>query len=142
MKRVQPALTLALLTAALACAPVQAQTRPHRGGGHPGGHVGGYSHSRTHVGVVIGAPLFWPAPWYADPFYDPFYRRYYYYDPVYPVPAPPPVYIEQGAPPVPPVQFWYYCNNPPGYYPYVKECRSSWRAVSPEEVKPKPEPAQ
>ena len=26
---------------------------------------------------------------------------------------------------------WYYCNNPPGYYPYVQQCRGPWRAVDP-----------
>jgi hypothetical protein len=133
MQALKPALTLALLTGALVCATAQA--RPPRGGG-------GHPHSRTHVGVVIGAPLFWPGPWYGDPFYDPFYYRRYYYEPVLPLPAPPPVYIEQGAPPGPPAQFWYYCNNPSGYYPYVKECRTPWRAVSPEEVKPRPEATQ
>ena len=27
--------------------------------------------------------------------------------------------------------YWYYCNNPAGYYPYVKSCRGPWRAVTP-----------
>ena len=26
---------------------------------------------------------------------------------------------------------WYYCNNPDGYYPYVKHCNSAWQAVPP-----------
>ena len=25
--------------------------------------------------------------------------------------------------------YWYYCNNPAGYYPYVKSCRGPWRAA-------------
>jgi hypothetical protein len=35
------------------------------------------------------------------------------------------------APPVapPPPNFWYYCDNPPGYYPYVARCNSAFRAV-------------
>lgn len=27
--------------------------------------------------------------------------------------------------------YWYYCDNPAGYYPYVKSCRGPWRAVTP-----------
>lgn len=26
---------------------------------------------------------------------------------------------------------WYYCNNPPGYYPYVQSCRGPWQPVTP-----------
>jgi hypothetical protein len=24
---------------------------------------------------------------------------------------------------------WYYCQNPPGYYPYVQNCKGQWRPV-------------
>ena len=60
---------------------------------------------------------------------------YFYPAPVYPYPDPyqppgPPVIV---APPVqaPPQeqQYWYYCRNPEGYYPYVPQCRSGWEAV-------------
>ncbi len=52
---------------------------------------------------------------------------YFYPAPVYPYPDPyaPPV----GAPPPPQPQTYYYCDDPPGYYPYVPECRTPWRAV-------------
>lgn len=52
---------------------------------------------------------------------------YFYPRPVYPYPytyAPPVV-----APAQPPGGFWYYCYNPPGYYPYVPRCATSWVAV-------------
>ncbi len=26
-------------------------------------------------------------------------------------------------------QYWYYCANPPGYYPYVPECYGNWERV-------------
>jgi hypothetical protein len=26
---------------------------------------------------------------------------------------------------------WYYCNNPPGYYPYIQSCRGPWQPVTP-----------
>ncbi|MFA6313755.1 MAG: hypothetical protein WCV99_00795 [Sterolibacterium sp.] len=28
-------------------------------------------------------------------------------------------------------QWWYFCKNPEGYYPYVRECPSGWEKVSP-----------
>jgi hypothetical protein len=41
----------------------------------------------------------------------------------YPAPYPPP------APVPPPQQLWYYCDNPPGYYPYVQSCPTQFRPV-------------
>ena len=26
-------------------------------------------------------------------------------------------------------QTWYYCSDPPGYYPYVTQCNTGWQAV-------------
>jgi hypothetical protein len=61
---------------------------------------------------------------------------YYYPAPVYPYPDPyrPPVVIVQNpsAPPAAgpaPTQFWYYCEKPSGYYPYVPTCPTAWREV-------------
>lgn len=75
---------------------------------------------------------------------------YAYSVPVYPYPDPyqppvvivqtpqPPVYVEQTPPPVqaapptqssPQAQFWYYCSNPAGYYPYVPNCSVDWQKV-------------
>ena len=74
---------------------------------------------------------------------------YAYSAPVYPYPDPyqppvvivqtpqPPVYVEQNppvqaAPPAqtaPQAQFWYYCRNPAGYYPYVPNCSVDWQKV-------------
>jgi hypothetical protein len=42
----------------------------------------------------------------------------------------PPVYA-QAAPPAPPPAYWYYCQNPPGYYPYIKDCPAGWMTVVP-----------
>jgi hypothetical protein len=65
---------------------------------------------------------------------------YLYPSPVYPYPDPylPPVMIEQ-QPPVAvtpsnpastePVQYWYHCTNPEGYYPYVPQCLTDWEKV-------------
>jgi hypothetical protein len=32
--------------------------------------------------------------------------------------------------PVEPI-YWYYCQNPQGYYPYVKQCPNGWMKVVP-----------
>jgi hypothetical protein len=52
-----------------------------------------------------------------------------------PVVVPPPVVVTPTpsvvVPPAAPPTFWYYCDNPRGYYPYVSQCPSGWRAVSP-----------
>src|SRR5262245_51725902 len=73
-------------------------------------------------GVVVGAPLWSPwvvgGPWVAAPGWTP------------------PLLVADQAP-SPPVmvqqaQFWYYCQNPAGYYPYVAECPgSAWIKVPP-----------
>ncbi len=100
------------------------------------------------------------APYYA-PYYGPYYAPYYapYAPPVAAVPGPP-VYIErreiappareatqtpgQAAPAAPqrstevqqPAEqqqhWWYYCWNPQGYYPYVRECPGGWQRVTPQ----------
>jgi hypothetical protein len=59
---------------------------------------------------------------------------YFYPVPIYPYPTyVPPAIIMQQAPPVPtglpPAQFWYFCDNPQGYYPYVASCNTPWREV-------------
>jgi hypothetical protein len=49
---------------------------------------------------------------------------YFYPAPVYPYPDP---YVPPGYAPPPPT--YYYCDNLPGYYPYVPACRGPWRPV-------------
>ena len=67
---------------------------------------------------------------YGYPFY---YPRAYYYPPTVIVPTTPPVYIQQQAQPVQPqTSYWYYCQNPDGYYPYVKNCPGGWLQVAPQ----------
>lgn len=105
------------------------------GGGH--GRYGG--HGNAGVRVVVDPFLF--VPWhYPGPYpYSPYYYSPYYYSPYYPpavvtVPAEPPVYIErgEGAESAPQASaFWYYCADPQGYYPDVKQCRVDWQAVPP-----------
>lgn len=60
---------------------------------------------------------------------------YFYPAPVYPYPnpwEPPPVeYVTPpaGSVPPPPTQYWYYCENAKGYYPYVPTCPGGWKQV-------------
>jgi len=63
---------------------------------------------------------------------------YWYPAPVYPYPDPyrPPMVAAA------PGQFWYYCQNPAGYYPYVPNCLMPWQAVpvAPQPPQPPPPP--
>lgn len=59
---------------------------------------------------------------------------YFYPEPIYPYPTyVPPAIVVQQPPPMPtglpPMQFWYYCDNPQGYYPYVASCGGAWREI-------------
>lgn len=68
-------------------------------------------------GVVVGPPVV-----VAPPVYVPSY--------------PAPVVVEPPAPtyqqpPQATQQYWYYCQDPPGYYPYVQQCPRGWQPVSP-----------
>jgi hypothetical protein len=110
--------------------------RFHEGGAWRGGHIErfherdyhvwreGHWEHRYHGGrygwwwIAAGLWYFYPAPIYPWP--DP------YAPPV--VVAPPVVSAPEAAAP-PPAQYWYYCDSAGGYYPYVPECPSGWRAV-------------
>ncbi|MBS0317279.1 MAG: hypothetical protein JSR49_09155 [Proteobacteria bacterium] len=81
--------------------------------------------------------------------------QWYFYDrPVYPYPllvsgivvaapvvvAPPAVMPAQPAPLVsrPVLRHWYYCDNPPGYFPAVQSCSVPFREVAPPPPPPTP----
>ena len=83
-----------------------------------GGRGGHFRSHRSHVGVFIGAPLFFYPWWWERP----------YYPPVVSVPAAPPTYIERGDAGH---GYWYRCDSPAGYYPYVKECPGGWQQETP-----------
>lgn len=108
---------------------------------------GGHRHGGASVGIYVGPGFYGPGPGWG-PYYP---RAYYpspywaappypYYPPVVVTPAPvqvaPPVYIEQtpqqaqqAATPQAENGSWYYCKQPEGYYPYVKECPQGWQKV-------------
>ena len=106
-------------------------------GGHGGGHHGGFGHGHGH-GFFGGFGYdWWGYPyWWDYPYYPYDYPYYYpYYDPYY--------YGVYGEPPVPPPSesaqqqpsLWRFCQDPEGYYPYVKNCPAGWLKVVP----PKPD---
>jgi len=74
-------------------------------------------------------PLWLGPGWWGPPYY-------------YPYPAPPviaqqpPVYEQPAAPPQAPA-YWYYCQNPQGYYPYIQQCPNGWMQVVPPTIPPR-----
>lgn len=107
-KTINRALTALVLIVA-ASAPVHA----YRGGHfHHGGHVG--------VGVFVGPG--WGYPYY--PYYP------YYAAPPVVIQQQPETYVQQPAPRGE-QDYWYFCKNPEGYYPYVKKCPEGWLRVVP-----------
>jgi len=106
-------------------------------GGHPpsgggpasawSGHSnwGGHSHSQFFFSGSIALGPWWPwYPWYPSSYY----------------PAPQVVVQQQAqvyAEPAPSqTDYWYYCQNSQGYYPYVKSCPGGWMKVVPETTPP------
>jgi hypothetical protein len=72
---------------------------------------------------------------------------YFYPSPIYPYPnpwEPPPAVLVTppigNAPPVPPTQYWYFCESSHGYYPYVQTCINGWKQVptTPNNLSPEP----
>ena len=145
--RLKLAISLAPLVGALAFA-MPAQAAPPSGGSQHhfegSNHHGDFHHDHDrfrhdHFGVGFG---FWDPWWDSGPADYWSYYYPYYYPPYYPAyysapPAPPPAagYAPTpGAPTqatrAPPPQYWYYCDSPQGYYPYVQNCGSSWRQVA------------
>lgn len=80
--------------------------------------------------VIIGGSFWYPwYPYYPYPYPYPYYGYPYPYYPYprYDVPYQPPV-----AHNVPPQQeYWYYCGEAQGYYPYVASCPAGWTKVLP-----------
>jgi hypothetical protein len=113
-----------------------------RGGGHRGGgwhgrggwHGGGWSHGgywyprfRVVVPFYYGVGPLWGPGWWGPPY------PWYAYPPaggtvvVQPQTQP---YVQQEP------QYWYYCRDPEGYYPYVDSCPSGWMTVVPPPAAP------
>jgi len=115
---------VALLLGALAAGDASAWDR-----GRGGFHNHGFHGPRVFIGprVFVG-PRFYVGPryypYYAYPY--PYYPYYDYAPPV--VVTPPPADYVQRAPET---GYWYYCQDPPGYYPTVAACPGGWLQVAP-----------
>jgi len=98
---------------------------PQGGGFHPqsfhggafhndGFHRGGlrYGFGGPGAGVALGlGTVYAPFAW---DYYYPYADSYGYPDYSYSLS---------------PAQYWYYCSDPAGYYPYVTECNTGWQTV-------------
>jgi len=103
-----------------------------RGGGHYYGGSRYYGSGHYYGGGWGWGPTINLGWWgLGYPFYG--YPYYPYYDR-------PPVIVEQPSTEIyvqpAPLQsedtgYWYFCKNPEGYYPYVKNCPSGWMKVVP-----------
>lgn len=135
-----------------------------RGGHGHGSFIGGGGHSHghrhfghSHYNLGFGFSGFYGPGFYGPGFYGPgfygypypygysypgsyYYPRGYYSSPLI-APSAPTVYIQRETPAATSTQpaqtnYWYYCRNPDGYYPYVKECPEGWLQVAPQPAQP------
>lgn len=98
--------------------------RPFRGGGFALGYGSGFGYG------PFGGYGYGP---YGGGFGPYGFNRfgYMYSPPIVTIPAAPPVYIERAQQQPLEPNYWYYCRNPAGYYPYVRECPAGWEKVPP-----------
>jgi hypothetical protein len=135
MKKITVACLVIVLIGSITSHTVWARGGGWYGGGYYGrGHYGGwgYGHRGNYGHSSFG--FYFGAPFYSYPYYSYPYQYPFYFPPaVVTVPATPPVYIQQSPPAAQqyPSGYWYYCNNPEGYYPYIKECPNGWQQVDP-----------
>ena len=144
MKRLTVILSAVVLGFSLLSLPSILQARGGFGGhgGRGGHHVGfhhGHSgfHGRFFFDFGVGfwpGPFYWGAPIVGWPYGGWPYATYAgwpyvgwpYYPPQATEAAPPDSQPQQQQP-----YYWYYCENPQGYYPYVKSCPGGWKQVIP-----------
>ncbi len=119
MRRLALAIVIALL---LVPAPSFAHGWGWGGGAVAAGVLGGFA-----TGIILDRAF---APW-------PGYYPYPYYP--YPYYQPAPMVVQQSAPVYQQSQpqYWYWCDDPKGYYPYVQECPSNWKQVVPQTTPPR-----
>ncbi len=87
-------------------------------------------HHHGSRGEVILGPVW--TPWwgpYSYPYYYPY--SYGYREPAIVIERDPPAFIQEEEEEYEQEYYWYYCNDPKGYYPYVKRCPDGWKKVLP-----------
>ncbi len=120
MKKVAWMIMLALLLFVV----IAPQTQADRAVFVRGHHWSGHRHFRGHSGFRF----YWSGPLVFAPWWYPYYSGPYPSQPVAPAPSPP--VFDQPEPQ--PQDYWYYCQDPQGYYPYVQKCSGGWMKVVPE----------
>jgi hypothetical protein len=110
-------ITLAAVALTAAGSSIGEARRGH--GHHHGGHFG----ASFFVGPLWGPGWGWP--YYSYPYYP------YYSGPPVVIQQQPDTYIQKGTQDEEQI-YWYYCNDPEGYYPYVKKCPKGWLKVMPD----------
>jgi hypothetical protein len=118
-----------------------AQTPPPHGGWHPSpGHGGGHPHFAFHHDFAhfsVGERSAWVGGRWNHGYHNGRFgwwwfaggAWYFYNAPIYPYPGyVSDTYVDDDSY-GPQGQSWYYCQNPPGYYPYVQRCRMQWQPV-------------
>jgi len=88
-------------------------------------------------GVWIGPA--WGPGWYGGPYpygYGYPYPYPYYTAPPVVIQQEPQEYVHQPAAQPEQQQYWYYCSEAKGYYPYVKKCPTGWKRVVPTPAPP------
>lgn len=131
--------TVYLLVAASLAGASSAWAHGGRGGARVGVYFGApapFYHAPRYYAPRVYYP---PAPLYVAPW--PVYGAsfYSYPPPVVAVPSAPPTYIEQAPFASAPQQqdAWYWCADPQGYYPTVRECPGGWQPVAPQAPAPR-----
>ena len=110
----------------------------HGGGyGYRGGWYGGWY--GPGLGLYLGGPGYWG--WGAWPYpYAASYPVYSGYAASYPVYSTADVgasgsYISAAPDPAAnAANYWYYCTDPAGYFPYVQNCSRAWMQVVPQNL--------
>jgi hypothetical protein len=125
----KPIKILLLILVLLIGSTAYVDARPGHGGRHGGFHRGGHGGFR---GGGSGHRHFVPHHKFGHKHrVYPYFHGGIFFDvsPLWLAPAP---YVDvTPAPPPPPAPVWYYCTDPPGYYPTVAECTVPWTPVAP-----------
>ena len=118
-------LTLAILLVMIA-GDVLAQrgSRSSGRGSHAQRHHSGHHHHHRHSRSYTSFGFMYNM----SPGYYPWYGSSVV---AIPVERGPVSYIQRSEGDAPAENYWFYCSQPQGYYPWVKECQGSWQRIRP-----------
>lgn len=140
MKRVSLSCLVILLISASLNTPALARGYGHRGSDYYGG--GNYGDGQYGGGYYGGGSggngfgYYGPSYGYGQGYYGGYYPPYYGggYPSTVPMPSTPPLYIQENQQPSAQnfqAGYWYYCDNPAGYYPKIRQCNNDWQQIAP-----------